>query len=56
MPIDATYYQSLVGILWWIVKLVRVDIAIDVSKMSSHFAFHREGRLDKLYYIFAYLK
>ena len=53
---DATYYQSLVGILRWIVELCRVDICLEFSLMSSHLALPREGHLDKLYHIFAYLK
>ena len=23
---DGTYYQSLIGIIWWMVELVRIDI------------------------------
>ena len=53
---DAAYYQLLVGILRWIVELGRVDIFLEVSLMSSHLALPREGHLDKLFHIFAYLK
>ena len=53
---DAAYYQLLVGILRLIVKLGRVDICLEVSLMSSHLALPREGRLDKLFHIFAFLK
>ena len=53
---DAAYYQSLVGILRWIVELGRVDIFLEVSLISSHFALTSEGHLDKLFHIFAYLK
>ena len=38
------------------VELGRVDIAVEVSLMSSHMAMPREGHLDQLYHIFAYLK
>ena len=44
------------GILRWIVELVRVEICLEVSLMSSHLALYREGRLFKLFHIFAYLK
>ena len=37
-PEDASYYHSLIGILRWIVELVRVDINVEVSMMSSHLA------------------
>ena len=53
---NAAYYQSLIGILRWIVELGRVDICLEVSMMSSHLALPREGHLDALYHIWAYLK
>jgi hypothetical protein len=55
-PIDAAYYQSLVGVLRWMVELGRVDICLEVSMMSSHLALPREGHLAQLYNIFSYLK
>ena len=53
---DDAYYQSLVGILRWIVELVSVEICLEVSLMSSHLALPCEGHLDKLFDIFTYLK
>ena len=50
---DAAYYQSLVGILRWIVELGRVDNCLEVSLMSSHLTLPRESHLDKLFHIFA---
>ena len=38
------------------VELGRVHICIEVSMMSSHMAFPREGHLDQLLHIFGYLK
>ena len=32
---DAAYYQSLIGILQWMVELGRVDICTEVSMLSS---------------------
>lgn len=55
-PTDAAYYMSLIGILRWIVELGRVDICLEVSMMSSHLAMPREGHLDQVLHIFAYLK
>ena len=54
-PEDASYYQSLIGILRWIVELGRVGICLEVSMMSSHLALPREGHLECLYHMFAYL-
>ena len=53
---DAAYYQSLIGILRWMVELGRVDICVEVSMMSSHLAMPREGHLKELFHVFAYLK
>ena len=53
---DSTYYQSLIGILRWIVELGRVDICLEVSMMSSHLALPRQGHLWEVLHIFAYLK
>jgi len=53
---EASYYQSLIGILRWIVELGRVDICLEVSLMSSHLALPREGHLEALFHIFAYLR
>ena len=54
--VDAAYYQSLIGILRWIVELGRVDACLVVSMMSSHLALPREGHLEQVLHIFAYLK
>ena len=43
---DAAYYQSLVGILRWIVELGGVDVCLEVSMMSSHLALLRKGHLE----------
>ena len=46
---DAAYYQSLNGILRWIVELGQVDVCLEVSMMSSHLALPREGHWSKCY-------
>ena len=53
---DSAYYQSLIGILRWIVELGRIDICLEVSMMSSHLAMPRKGHLDQVLHIFAYLR
>jgi hypothetical protein len=55
-PDEATYYQSLIGVLRWIVEMGRVDITVEVSMMSSYVAMPREGHLQQLFHIFAFLK
>ena len=54
--VDSAYYQSLIGILWLMVELGSVDICLEVSMLFSHQAFPREGHLQKLLHMFAYLK
>ena len=53
---EASYYQSLIGVLRWMVELGRIDICLEVSMLSSHLALPREGHLEQLFHIFAYLK
>ena len=55
-PTDATYFQSLIGVLRWIAELDRVDIFCKVSMLSSCLTLPREGHLKELYHIFAYLQ
>ena len=52
----ASYYQSLIGVLRWIVELGQVDIRLEVSMMSSHLAMPREGHLEQVLQIFSHLK
>ena len=56
LPDEDTYYQSLIGILRWTVELGRANIAIKVSKISSHAVLPRKGHLNKIFYMFGYLK
>ena len=56
MPRDSTYYQSLIGILQWIVELGRINICLEVLMMSSHLAMPRKGHLDQVLHIFTYLR
>ena len=52
---DSAYYQSLIGILWWIVVLGRIDICLEVLMMSLHLAMPRKGHLDQVLHISPYL-
>ena len=55
-PALTTYYQSQVGVLRWMVELGRVDINTEVSMLASQMALPREGHLEAVFHIFAYLK
>ena len=42
MPRDSANYQSLIGILRWIVELGQINISLEVSMMSSHLVMPRK--------------
>jgi hypothetical protein len=48
-------YLQLIGILRWAVELGRIDIALETAIMSQYSAAPREGHLEAVYHIFAYL-
>jgi hypothetical protein len=50
------YYQELIGVLRWAIELGRIDIAMEVSMLSTHLALPREGHLQQVYHVFAFLK
>ena len=55
-PAKATYYQSLIGVLCWIVELGRADIRMESLPMASMMALPRQGHLHQLYHMFSFLK
>jgi hypothetical protein len=55
-PQQANYYQSLIGILHWMVEIGHVDMITKVSKLVSHMALLRKGHMDAMYHIFGWLK
>ncbi len=50
-----TYFQSLIGMMHWMVELGRIDIATEVSLLLLHLALLHEGHLDAALHITAYL-
>ena len=52
----SAYYNSLIGVLRWIVEMCRVDINIKALMLFSHIAMPREVNLEELLHIFAYIK
>ena len=55
-PEQANYYMSLIGILRWAVELGRLDIYVDVTKLSSYMAQPRIGHMEQVLHMFSYLK
>jgi hypothetical protein len=52
----ASYYASLMGVLRWCIELGRIDIMVEVGLLARFQANPREGHLDQLFHVFAYLK
>ena len=50
------YFQELIGILRWACELRHIDIATEISLLSSHLALPWAGHLQQVYHIFGYLK
>ena len=55
-PDLVSYYQSLIGIMRWMIELGRIDIATEISLLSSHNAYPREGHLEAALHVMSYLK
>ena len=50
------YYQGLIGILRWACEIGRIDILMPVSLLSRYLVSARQGHLEQVFHIFAYLK
>ena len=50
------YFQGLIGIVRWMCELGRVDILVPVAMLSRYLAATREGHLNQVFHILAYLK
>ena len=55
-PEMESYHQYIIGIMLWMFELVRIDIATEVSMLSSKNAYPREGHLVSDLNIMSYLK
>jgi hypothetical protein len=54
---QATYFQSVIGVLRWAVEIgTKVDILAEVSMLSSCLAMPQEWHMEAAFHIFAYLK
>ena len=55
-PDQASYYNSIIGIMRWMVELGRVDIGTEVSKLSSFLAMPRRGHMEAALHVMSYLR
>ena len=49
-------YHQLIGVLRCSIELGIIDVFIEVSCLSQHLCYPREGQLDDVYRIFRYLQ
>ena len=55
-PDRASYYQTMIGVMRWMVEIGRIDIATEYSLLSSHLAYPREGHFECSLHMMGYLK
>ncbi len=55
-PDCSSFYQHLIGVMRWMVELGRIDIATEVSMLSSYLACPHEGHLENALHIMGYLQ
>ena len=55
-PDEASYFQTIIGVMRWMVELGRVDIGVEVSQLSSFLAYPRQGHLEAALHIMSYLR
>jgi hypothetical protein len=55
-PDCSSFYQHLIGVMRWMVELGCIDIATEVSMLSSYLACPREGHLENALHVMGYLQ
>jgi hypothetical protein len=55
-PDRALYFQSIIGVMRWMCKIGRINIAIEALLLSLHLAYPREGHLDAALHVMGYLR
>ena len=56
LPDEASYFQTIIGVLRWMAELGRIDIAVEVSQLSSLLTMPRQGHLVNALHIISYSK
>ncbi len=55
-PDWASYFQSIIGVMEWMCEIGCIDIATEVSLLSLHLAYPREGHLGASLHVMGYLR
>jgi hypothetical protein len=53
---DASWFQQQVGVLRWMIELGRIEISAEVSMLAAFSCAPRQGHLDAVLHLFAWLK
>ena len=53
---DTTYYQALLGVLFWALELGWIDISCEVSSLSSYLDLSCEGQLKQELHVFGFFR
>ncbi len=52
----SSFYQHLISVVRWMVELGHINIATEVSMLSSYLACPREGHLENALHVMGYLQ
>ena len=55
-PEEASYFQSIIGVMRWMIVIGRVDISTELSMISSFLAMPRVGHLEAAINIMGYFR
>ena len=55
-PDQASYYQTMIGVMRWMVEIGRIYIDTECSLLSSQLAYPREGHFGCALHMMGYLK
>ncbi len=54
-PECSSFYQHLIGVMRWMVELGHIDIATEVSMLSSYLACPRKDHLENALHVMGYI-
>ena len=55
-PDEASYYQTIIGVTWWMVELGRIDIDVEVSQLSLFLVMPHKVHMLSALHIMSYLR
>jgi len=52
----SSFFMHLIGVVQWMVDLGHIDIATEISMLSTYWAYPREGHLEAALHVMGYLR